>query len=286
MKIRESTTSEQIAGYLQACVENVCRSIEERATVVVAAAKLVADEQEADLAGIAEGGIWIRFSAGAEAEQAFLLSSEDAFKLAKILSHEPPGSPVALDRNQLDDLTALFGQAAAATARSLVARLRREVRLDFAGTERPAWTPAAQATFQLVVSPNPPVLLTLQLSPELAHVLQSIEWEPATTTSEPESVRASAAGNESSRDSNIDLLMDVELEVSLRFGERKLLLKEVLELGPGSLIELDQEVQDPVELLVGKKVVARGDVVVVDGNYGLRVTEIASPSERIASLRK
>jgi flagellar motor switch protein FliN len=286
MKIRESTRNEQISGYLQACVENVCRSVEARAAVVVAAAKLVADDHEADLAGLADRGIWMRFSAGAAGEQAFLLSSEDALKLTKVLSKELPGSPTAPGQNQLDDLIALFTQAAAATARSLVARLGREVCLDFAGSQRPAWTPAAQATFQLVVSPNPPMFLTLQLSAELVDVLQSIEGETATTSSESGAVRGSSAGNESSRDSNIDLLMDVELEVSLRFGDRKLLLKEVLELGPGSLIELDQEVQDPVELLVGNKVVARGDVVIVDGNYGLRVTEIATPSERIESLRK
>jgi flagellar motor switch protein FliN/FliY len=286
MKIRESATSEKTAGYLQACVENVCRSVEARATVVVAAAKLVADDHEADLAELAERGVWMRFTVSAAGEQAFLLSSEDALKLARVLSKEPPESPVALGQNQLDGLIALFTQAAAATARSLVARLGREVSLEFAGSQRPAWTPAARATFQLVVSPNPPVFLTLQVSPELVDVLESIGGDTATTASEVEAPPASPAATEPSCDTNIDLLMDVELEVSLRFGERKLLLKEVLELGPGSLIELDQEVQDPVELLVGKRVVARGDVVIVDGNYGLRVTEIASPSERIESLRK
>jgi flagellar motor switch protein FliN len=286
MKTRESTTSEQITGYLQACVENVCRSVEAKAKVVVAAAKLVANDHETDSATLAEGGIWMRFSAGAAGEQAFLLPSEDALKLARILSKEPPDSPNAAGQNELDDLIALFTEAAATTARSLVARLGREICLDFAGSQPPAWTPAAQATFQLAVSPNPPVFLTLQVSRELVDVLQSIGGETAAVSSGAGGVRASSPGNESPRDTNIDLLMDVELEVSLRFGERTLLLKEVLELGPGSLIELDQEVQDPVELLVGKKVVARGDVVIVDGNYGLRVTEIASPSERIESLRK
>jgi flagellar motor switch protein FliN len=284
MKIRESTTSEEISGYLQACVENVCRSVEARASVVVAAAKLLADEHEEDLAHLAERGVCMRFTAGAAGEQAFVLSRDDALNLARILSKEAPDRPLTLGQGQLDDLAALFTQAAAATTRSLVARLGREVCLDFAGSERPPWIPAAQATFQLVVSPNPPLFLTLQLSPELADVLQHIKEETATISSG--AVRAPSAVNESWRDTNIDLLMDVELEVSLRFGQRQLLLKEVLELGPGSLIELDQEVQDPVELLVGKKVVARGDVVIVDGNYGLRVTEIASPSERIESLRK
>jgi flagellar motor switch protein FliN/FliY len=62
-------------------------------------------------------------------------------------------------------------------------------------------------------------------------------------------------------------------------------LRDILDLSAGSVVELDQYVQDPVELLVGKKTIARGEVVVVDGSYALRVMEIISPMERIASLR-
>jgi flagellar motor switch protein FliN/FliY len=76
---------------------------------------------------------------------------------------------------------------------------------------------------------------------------------------------------------NLELVMDVELNVSLRFGQRRLPLHEVLELGSGSVIELDRQVDDPVELLLDGKVIARGEAVIVDGNYGLRVTEIPQP---------
>ena len=75
------------------------------------------------------------------------------------------------------------------------------------------------------------------------------------------------------------------MDVTLRFGERPLLLRDILNLSAGSVVELNQYVQDPVELLVGERVIARGEVVVVDGNYGLRVTEIQSPMDRIESLR-
>lgn len=80
--------------------------------------------------------------------------------------------------------------------------------------------------------------------------------------------------------------MDVELEVVLRFGQREMLLRDVLNLAPGTVLELDQQVQDPVELLVGNKVIAWGEVVAVDGNYGLRITRLASREERLESLRK
>jgi flagellar motor switch protein FliN/FliY len=74
----------------------------------------------------------------------------------------------------------------------------------------------------------------------------------------------------------IDLLLDVELEVSLG---------EILDLGPGDVVQLDRNVGDPVDLIVGDKIVARGEVVLVNGNFGLRVTEVASPRKRLESIR-
>jgi flagellar motor switch protein FliN len=76
---------------------------------------------------------------------------------------------------------------------------------------------------------------------------------------------------------NLRLVMDVELNVSLRFGQRQLPLRDVLELTSGSVIELDRQVDEPVELLLDGKVIARGEAVIVDGNYGLRVTEVPQP---------
>jgi flagellar motor switch protein FliN len=83
----------------------------------------------------------------------------------------------------------------------------------------------------------------------------------------------------------LDLLLDVELEASLRFGSREMPLGEILELGPGDVVELDRHVADPVDLIVGDKIVARGEVVLVNGNFGLRVTEVAAPRKRLESIR-
>jgi flagellar motor switch protein FliN/FliY len=76
---------------------------------------------------------------------------------------------------------------------------------------------------------------------------------------------------------NLKLVMDVELNVSLRFGQRQLPLREVLDLSSGSVIELDRMADEPVELYLDGKLIARGEAVVIDGNYGLRVTEIPQP---------
>jgi flagellar motor switch protein FliN len=83
----------------------------------------------------------------------------------------------------------------------------------------------------------------------------------------------------------IDLLLDVELEVSLRFGSKELPLGEILDLGPGDVVQLDRNVSDPVDLIVGDKIVACGEVVLVNGNFGLRVTKVASPRKRLESIR-
>jgi flagellar motor switch protein FliN/FliY len=91
---------------------------------------------------------------------------------------------------------------------------------------------------------------------------------------------AAAAGADSEDDAapvhpaNLKLVMDVELNVSLRFGQRQMPLREVLGLASGSVVELDRKVNEPVELLLDGKLVARGEAVIVDGNYGMRVTEI------------
>ena len=83
----------------------------------------------------------------------------------------------------------------------------------------------------------------------------------------------------------IDLLLDVELEATLRFGSRELPLGELLELGPGDVVQLDRHITDPVDLIVADKIVARGDVVLVNGNFGLRVTEVAEPRRRLETIR-
>jgi flagellar motor switch protein FliN len=83
----------------------------------------------------------------------------------------------------------------------------------------------------------------------------------------------------------IELLMDVELDATVRFGCREMVLSEILELGAGDVIELDRHVSDPVDLVIGDKIIARGEAVLVNGNFGLRVTEVAAPRMRLESIR-
>ena len=83
---------------------------------------------------------------------------------------------------------------------------------------------------------------------------------------------------------NIDLLLDVKLPVSIELGRTTLPISDILNWSQGTVVELDKLVGEPVSLLVNNKLVARGEVVVVDENFGLRITSLVSPRERIESL--
>jgi flagellar motor switch protein FliN len=103
------------------------------------------------------------------------------------------------------------------------------------------------------------------------------DWEDSAATDAPRPDAGLAPG--------LELLLDVELEASLRFGSREMLLGKILDLGPGDVVQLDRQVTDPVDLIVGDKIVARGEVVLVNGNFGIRVTEVAAPRKRLESIR-
>jgi flagellar motor switch protein FliN len=85
--------------------------------------------------------------------------------------------------------------------------------------------------------------------------------------------------------SNLDVILDIDLPLSVRFGQTDLSLETLTRLGPGSVIDLGRSPDDPVEVLVNGRLVARGEVVVVGGNYGVRILEVVSAADRVRSLR-
>jgi flagellar motor switch protein FliN/FliY len=83
---------------------------------------------------------------------------------------------------------------------------------------------------------------------------------------------------------NISLIMDVFMEMTVELGRTRKLIKEILAMGEGTIIELDKLAGEPVDILVNHKLIAKGEVVVIDENFGVRVTEIVSPAERMSSM--
>jgi flagellar motor switch protein FliN/FliY len=115
-----------------------------------------------------------------------------------------------------------------------------------------------------------------------------IAWNAEFAAAWPMGSAAAADGRafEPGGSKTLELLMEVALPVSVSFGKTSLQIREVLKLNTGSVVELDRLVSEPVEVIVNNCVIARGDVVVVDGNYGVRVTQLASRAERIGLAAK
>jgi flagellar motor switch protein FliN len=97
-----------------------------------------------------------------------------------------------------------------------------------------------------------------------------------------QSARHAAAAEPSQ--GRLDVILDIDLPVVVRFGRTEMPLRAVTRIAPGSVIDLGRSPDDPVELLVSDRVVARGEVVVVGGNYGIRIVDVVSPSERMRSM--
>ena len=83
---------------------------------------------------------------------------------------------------------------------------------------------------------------------------------------------------------NISLLMDITLPVRVRIGTKVMLLRDILRMDIGSIVELDQLANEPLDVLVGNKVIAKGEVVIVDGNFGIQITEIGTAKQRLSQL--
>jgi flagellar motor switch protein FliN/FliY len=86
------------------------------------------------------------------------------------------------------------------------------------------------------------------------------------------------------KEANLDLILDIPLSVTVELGRSKMLINDLLQLGQGSVVELTKLVGDPLEVLVNDKLVARGEVVVVNEKFGVRLTDIVTPMERVKSL--
>jgi flagellar motor switch protein FliN/FliY len=101
----------------------------------------------------------------------------------------------------------------------------------------------------------------------------NVDYVPFEATVSPDSSPAGSAGSE------LERLYDVPVELAVEIGRTRMTIRETLALGPGSIITLDRLAGEPVDLLVNGKPIARGEVVVIDEEFGLRVTEVTSPSD-------
>lgn len=218
------------------------------------------------IGGTAIGTVWIG------------LGQEGATQLVAAILGDPS---LVAEADIVDTLKELIGQAAAAHVHGEGRGLMLDVEAP-----GPATTPVLPDAqhYDLMVGTGQPIRLVgwgrtvAGLAPEPAR--PSMPASPAAPP--PASFAGTAVASPPPR--NLDVVLDIELPITVRFGETQMTLESLARLGPGSMIDLSRAPDDPVDLLVNGRLVARGQVVVVSGCYGVRVNEVVSPADRLRSL--
>jgi flagellar motor switch protein FliN/FliY len=238
--------------------------------------------------GLAPAGaedLWalVASSGNLRGEMFLRLAPATVLRLAQTFMSEPLAPEAALTADHREAVIELLRQIGGIVASSAKAAWGEIQLLVESAAAAPSWPPAETAW--LLAGDEGPTRMALELgvSAALAAELRSPKSEPAGSAAVPGAAAApvsapapapAPAFDPAQSIGALNLLMDVQLAVTMRFGSRRLLLSEVLELSPGAVVELDRRVQEPVDLLLEGRLVAQGEVVVIDGNYGLRVTEV------------
>ena len=220
------------------------------------------------LAG-ADSDLWFTVTVGGaiRGEMALRVPAATGIRLAQKLLQETEPSPEQPSAEHRDALEEVLRQVAGQAATALASVAGGEIQLHLVAAAAPSWAPSGIKTLHTRDEAGTPVDIEIQVSAALTAALPI----PSVTASQPpaqpvlDSPPAVAA---------YERLRDVMLEVKMRFGSRRMVLRDVLALSAGVVVELESNVTSPVDLLLDGRVVAHGDVVVVDGKYGLRVTQV------------
>jgi flagellar motor switch protein FliN/FliY len=190
----------------------------------------------------------------------------------------------------------VLGQSFAAMARSIGSFVGREVTCGSGKENAPGPDVQEWASVSLTFTEMPLAPLLAVFSPKLLAMIsvpgpEGTPEAPSASEAEPHD-DAPAPGSETPDSAHaalhartLDLLLDVDLPVSISFGKTQLPMKDVLKLTTGSIVELNCGANEPVEVLVNHCLIARGEVVVVEGNYGVRIQQITSRQDRLRSIR-
>jgi flagellar motor switch protein FliN len=229
--------------------------------------------------------VWKHTFSGLSGEAGAIVSEPDMLAVGQFVM-----TAAGVDESSPEELKSTFreclGQAFSVLARAMTGKLQREVTVG-PGAEGQVASDGSWGKLQLVLG-NQAVTLFIGLQTQL---LEQFNVAPkavaqAAGAGGPGSVPVASTPRSSAEESKtFDLLLDVELPVSVSFGHAQVPLKDVLKLTTGSIVELSRAVVEPVDIVVNNCVIARGEVVVVEGNFGVRIQQVISRSERLRSLQ-
>ncbi|MBI3476751.1 MAG: FliM/FliN family flagellar motor switch protein [Acidobacteria bacterium] len=229
-------------------------------------------EASAETLPNAESDLWFTVVVGGavRGEMSLRLPAATGIRLAQKFLQETEPAPDSPTADHKEALEELFRQIAGQAATALASTAGGEVQFHLAGSGAPSWSASSNRNLHTRDEAGASISIELQISAALAGALQASHEPPAPKSSTPVLTEISPSPGTA----RYERLRDVILEVKLRFGSRRMVLRDVLALSAGVVVELDSNVNSPVDLLLDGRVAAQGDVVVVDGKYGLRVTAV------------
>ena len=231
------------------------------------------------------GILTVKFSGGGclKGEMLWTCEKKVALQCAQLLMSEEINPEAEFTANHTDGYLEFIRQVAGQAAVGWKQERGEPAEIVFQAETGAKFETHATATFLLSGETCNALTFRIDLDTPLAESLAAkTQADPAEAVAAE--VSDQTAASRLGLPSNLDLILDVQLDATIRFGEREMLLQDVFGLMPGSVVELNQLVSEPAELLVAGRLVAKGEVVVVEGNFGLRVTEVIGHNQRAAVL--
>jgi flagellar motor switch protein FliN/FliY len=230
----------------------------------------VLSERRSDLPPMEAAFIWQQTLSIHSEPALWIVAPKELWTLAGTLTLEAVGIDSATDEDCRSTWQEIVGQTTGAFATALTTDVQNEV------------TAAGGEELQSEPPELPWTVFSVRAEDGQAWFLK-IAWSKAVASlyEAPAPQSKVAATRDSTFSKTFDLLLDVALPVSVSFGKTHLQIREVLKLNTGSIVELNRFVVEPVDVIVNDCVIARGEVVVVDGNYGVRITQLASREDRL-----
>jgi flagellar motor switch protein FliN len=301
---QEAGSGDAMRAFLQTWAESLSQVLGQISGSTVPCEVLA--EAPGDLPSAVETDIWavITCSGGLRGEMSLRLASGSALRLAQVFVGETPSETTAsanepgfaspssdavaakLSDEQREAVIELLRQVAgvSSSAKERWGEVQLHIEVAPSAPSWPAaatfWLKAGESSSRILLEAGISAALAAELKAEKVEAAKPVAYPSASPTTAAATADAAkpgaavSAGDAAQDAGALDALMDVQLSMTLRFGSKTLLLREVLDLSPGAVVELDRKVAEPVDLLLEGKVVARGDLVVIDGNYGLRVTYV------------
>jgi len=275
-------TPPEVASRLVLGVERLLSSVGSRVTASFREARPV--ESLRELPGPIAVLTW-QFGGGVSGSGALVLPGAIALALVRARSGEATDAASQAPRSEDEDALRVLAESVAREVASALGEiLGKPVSLEAPSSE---WLPAGGAGLP-AWSEGVSLAVTLsvgEITAESSLVVPRAEM--AAASAGPMAAEFPSLGESAGRRNGggMEMLLDVSLPVTVELGRARMMIRDILHLAPGSVVELDKLAGEPVDILINEKSIARGEVVVIDENFGVRLTSIVTPSERVASLR-